>query len=129
MVSRSYGILLFPLIALTLRAHPYPYKAANRKDVRVIRELKVALRNFLLQICNASTAQLTRRFIHSFSLHSTIMELRIYDRSGPYSSGEFDIHDEPEKFIPAVAGYAMLDEHLGLDTLPSWMTQAAISRI
>ncbi|KAL9596264.1 MAG: hypothetical protein Q9179_004676 [Wetmoreana sp. 5 TL-2023] len=57
------------------------------------------------------------RVIHSFFLHGTIMELWVFDRSGPYSSGEFDIHEEPEKFIRAIVGYAMMDdEEVGLDT-------------
>ena len=63
------------------------------------------------------TAQPTRRFIHGFFLHGTTIELWVFDRSDPYSSGEFDIHEEPEQFIRAVAGYAMMsDEELGLDT-------------
>ncbi len=63
------------------------------------------------------TAQLTRRFIHGFFLSGTTMELWVFDRSGPYSSGEFDIHKEPEQFIRAIVGYAMMsDEGLGLDT-------------
>lgn len=45
------------------------------------------------------------------------MELWIFDRSGPYSSGPFDIHDEPEKFARALVGYAtMSDDDMGLDT-------------
>ena len=45
------------------------------------------------------------------------MELWIFDRSGPYSSGEFDIHKEPEKLIKIITGYAnMSDSELGLDT-------------
>ncbi|KAI4260723.1 MAG: hypothetical protein LQ352_000115 [Teloschistes flavicans] len=80
------------------------------KDVRVIGELKRYIRD-------AFTAQPTRRFIHGFVLHDTTMELWVFDRSGPYSSGEFDIHEESQKFIRAIAGYAMMDdEELGLDT-------------
>ena len=94
------------------------------KDVRVIGELKQSkwtLKKILLQLArymrDAFAAQPTRRFIHGFFLHGTIMELWVFDRSGPYSSGEFDIHEEPEKFIRAIAGYAMMDdEELGLDT-------------
>ena len=93
------------------------------KDVRVIGELKQSkwpLKKILLRLAryirDAFTAQPTRRFIHGFFLHGTIMELWVFDRSGPYSSGEFDIHEEPEKFIRAIAGYAMMDEELGLDT-------------
>jgi len=94
------------------------------KDVGVIGELKQSkwlLKKILLQLArymrDAFTAQPTRRFIHGFFLHGTIMELWVFDRSGPYSSGEFDIHEEPEKFIGAIVGYAMMDdEELGLDT-------------
>lgn len=40
----------------------------------------------------------------------------MFDRSGPYSSGSFDIHKEPKKFIQAITGYAtMSDNELGLD--------------
>lgn len=45
------------------------------------------------------------------------MGLWVFDRSGPYSSGEFDIHREPEIFINAIGGYAMMsNEELVLDT-------------
>ena len=96
----------------------------NWKDVRVIGELKKSkqtLKSILLQLArlmrDAFTAQPTRRFIHGFFLHGTTMELWVFDRSGPYSSGEFDINEEPEKFIRAIAGYVMMDdEELGLDT-------------
>lgn len=54
-------------------------------------------------------------------MHFTIcgceMEVWIFDRSGPYSPGPFDIHDEPERFIQVIAGYSMMnEEELGLDT-------------
>jgi hypothetical protein len=95
------------------------------KDVHVIGEHKQSkskgLKPLLLQLArymrDVFTAQPTRRFIHGFCLHGTTMELWVFDRSGPYSSGEFDIHEEPEQFIRAIAGYAMMnDEELGLDT-------------
>ncbi|KAL2037319.1 hypothetical protein N7G274_010008 [Stereocaulon virgatum] len=96
----------------------------NWKDVRIIGELKQSkweLKKILLQLArymrDAFTAQPTRRFIHGFFLHNTTMELWVFDRSGPYSSGEFSIHEEPEKFIQAITGYALMDdEELGLDT-------------
>ena len=60
--------------------------------------------------------QPTRHFVHGFILFGTNLELWVFDRSGPYSSGKFDIHEEPERFIKALAGYAMMsDEELGLD--------------
>lgn len=40
----------------------------------------------------------------------------MFDRSGPYNSGEFDMHEEPERFIGTNAAYVMMnDEELGLD--------------
>jgi len=94
------------------------------KDVHVIGEHKQSeedLKPLLLQLArymrDVFITQPTRRFIHGFFLHGTTMELWVFDRSGPYSSGEFDIHEEPEQFIRAIVGYAMMsDEELGLDT-------------
>ncbi|KAG9249704.1 serine/threonine-protein kinase Sgk2 [Emericellopsis atlantica] len=61
--------------------------------------------------------QPTRRFVHAFSLCASTMELWVFDRSGPYSSGPFDIHDEPDKFARAFVGYATMDDDaMGLDT-------------
>ncbi|KAG9249588.1 serine/threonine-protein kinase Sgk2 [Emericellopsis atlantica] len=61
--------------------------------------------------------QPTRRFVHAFSLCASTMELWVFDRSGPYSSGSFDIHDEPDKFARALVGYATMDDDaMGLDT-------------
>ncbi|KAG6102347.1 hypothetical protein E4U31_003394 [Claviceps sp. LM219 group G6] len=60
--------------------------------------------------------QPTRRFVHAFSLYASKMELWVFDRSGPYSSGTFDIHDEPDKFARALIGYTTMDDDaLGLD--------------
>lgn len=95
----------------------------NWEDVRVIGELKRStwdLKSLLLQLAryigDIFTAQPNRRFVHSFVLHGTTMELWVFDHSGPYSSGEFDIHSQPKKFIQALTGYGMMDdEELGLD--------------
>ena len=99
--------------------------AHNWKDAVVVSEHKQSnikeFKSRLLQLGrymrDVFTAQPTRRFVHGFSLYGTTMELWVFDRSGPYSSGEFDIHKEPEQFIRAIAGYTMMsDEELGLDT-------------
>ncbi|KAG6147517.1 hypothetical protein E4U37_007957 [Claviceps purpurea] len=64
------------------------------------------------------TDQPTRRFVHAFSLYASKMELWVFDRSGPYSSGTFDIHDEPDKFARALVGYTTMDDDaLGLGTV------------
>lgn len=45
------------------------------------------------------------------------MRLWVFDRSGPYSSENFDIHNEPERFVTVIAGYALMtDAELGLNT-------------
>ncbi|MCJ1237182.1 hypothetical protein MMC14_005167 [Varicellaria rhodocarpa] len=96
----------------------------NWKDVQVIGELRASNSDWktkLLQLGRYMRdifyTQPTRRFVHGFTILGTTMELWVFDRSGPYSSGPFDIHEEPEQFIRAIAGYAMMsDEELGLDT-------------
>ncbi|KAI1124970.1 serine/threonine-protein kinase Sgk2 [Nemania abortiva] len=58
-----------------------------------------------------------RRFIHAFSFHASKMELWVFDRSGAYSSGPFDIHDKPSRFARAFIGYTTMDDNaMGLDT-------------
>ncbi|KAI0855673.1 serine/threonine-protein kinase Sgk2 [Xylaria cubensis] len=60
--------------------------------------------------------QPTRRFVHGFLLCSSTMELWIFDRSGLYSSGEFNIVENPDLFARASIGYATMDNNaLGRD--------------
>ncbi|XP_044714508.1 kinase [Hirsutella rhossiliensis] len=105
-----------------------PARKANStftyKDVLVVGEQKKSEDKFkatLLQLTRyvrgVFADQPTRRFVHAFSLCASKMELWVFDRSGPFSSGSFDIHDEPDKFVRALVGYAtMSDEAMGLDT-------------
>lgn len=94
------------------------------KDVLVVGEQKKSTDGFkpsLLQLTRHARSvfadQPTRRFVHGFTLRATKMELWVFDRSGLYSSGEFDIHAESEKFAQALVGYATMDdEAMGLDT-------------
>jgi hypothetical protein len=45
------------------------------------------------------------------------MRLWVFNRSRPYSSEHFDIHEGPERFVKAIAGYALMtDAELGLNT-------------
>ncbi|RMZ89596.1 hypothetical protein DV736_g3180, partial [Chaetothyriales sp. CBS 134916] len=98
--------------------------AHDWKDVRVIGELKESNRDkkgTLLQISryvrDVFSCQPTRRYVHAFTICGREMEAWVFDRSGPYSPGPFDIHDEPERFIQVIAGYCMMnEEELGLDT-------------
>ncbi|KAK8147543.1 hypothetical protein G3M48_001442 [Beauveria asiatica] len=62
-----------------------------------------------------------RRFVHAFTIKAATMELWIYDRSGAYSSGEFNIHHEPEKVARALVAYATMDnDAMGLDMSIEW---------
>ena len=62
-----------------------------------------------------------RRFVHAFTIKGTTMELWVFDRSGAYSSDEFDIHCEPEKLACALVAYATMDdEAMGLDQSIDW---------
>ncbi|KAH8753809.1 FunK1 protein kinase, partial [Diaporthe sp. PMI_573] len=98
--------------------------AHDWKDVRVIGELKESNRDkkgTLLQISryvrDVFSCQPTRRYVHAFTICGREMEVWIFDRSGLYSPGPFDIHDEPERFIQVITGYTMMnEEELGLDT-------------
>lgn len=82
------------------------------KDVRVIGEHRISQKEWkkkFLQIDryvrDVFSVQPTRRFVHAFTLLSTITELWVFDRSSPYSSKPINIHDEPEKCIQALVGY------------------------
>ncbi|KAM4056429.1 hypothetical protein HRG_003332 [Hirsutella rhossiliensis] len=103
-----------------------PARKANStftyKDVLVVGEQKKSdkFKATLLQLTRyvrgVFADQPTRRFVHAFSLCASKMELWVFDRSGPYSSGSFDIHNEPDKFARALVGYATMDDdEMGLD--------------
>ncbi|KHO00997.1 serine/threonine-protein kinase Sgk2 [Metarhizium album ARSEF 1941] len=94
------------------------------KDVLIVGEQKKSIGKFkatLLQLTryvrSVFADQPTRRFVHGFFLCASTMELWVFDRSGLYSSGTFNIHTEPEKFARALVGYSTMDsEAIGLDT-------------
>ncbi|KAI1276832.1 serine/threonine-protein kinase Sgk2 [Xylaria sp. FL0933] len=95
------------------------------KNVLVVGELKTTystntFKGNFLQLArlvrNTFADQPMRRFIHGFLLCGLIIELWVFDRSGAYSSGPFNIHKEPEKFARAFVGYATMDNAtIGLD--------------
>ncbi|KAH8751100.1 hypothetical protein F5883DRAFT_472292 [Diaporthe sp. PMI_573] len=101
-----------------------PDAAHDWRDVEVIGELKASNNNkkaTLLQIGryvrDVFSCQPTRRYVHAFTICGRQMEVWVFDRSGCYSPGAFDIHEEPERFIQVIAGYTMMnEEELGLDT-------------
>lgn len=61
-------------------------------------------------------SQPTRLFLHGFFLRGSIMELGVFDRSGPYICKRFDAHKHPNRFIKVILAYTMMsDEELGLN--------------
>ncbi|KKZ61580.1 hypothetical protein EMCG_00563 [[Emmonsia] crescens] len=111
-------------VLMKARVGDDPVSRHSWKDVRVVGELKQSNYNkkaTILQmgryVRDVFAAQPTRLFIHSFTLCGTEMEMWVTDRSGPYSSGTFDIRNEAERFFRAIIGYTLMsDEELGLDT-------------
>ncbi|KAI9765989.1 MAG: hypothetical protein M1840_006996 [Geoglossum simile] len=95
-------------------------------DVRVIGELKQSenpndYKKEFLWLCGHArevfTSQPTRLFLHGFVIRGSVIELWVFDRSGPYSCEKFDLHMNPDRFIKVMAGYTMMsDEELGLNT-------------
>ncbi|PHH74487.1 hypothetical protein CDD82_4907 [Ophiocordyceps australis] len=94
------------------------------KDIHVIGQLKASNHNkkaLLLQmgryVRDVFSHQPTRRYVHAFSICGREMEVWVFDRSGCYSPGAFNIDEEPRRFIQVIAGYTMMsDEEMGLDT-------------
>ncbi|SZF02652.1 unnamed protein product [Blumeria hordei] len=63
------------------------------------------------------TAQPLRNFVHGFLLLDTKLQLWVFDRSGPYSTGFIEIGENPEVLIYVItASMLMSDEELGIDT-------------
>lgn len=94
------------------------------RDVRVIGKFKESFsdRNQLeiAEFCGYARdvfiSQPTRLFLHGFFLRGSIMELWVFDRSGPYICKSFDAHKHPNRFIKVILAYTMMsDEELGLN--------------
>ena len=88
--------------------------------IEKLKQLKWDLKSLLLQLTrylhDVYTIPPTCHFIHSFFLHKITIKLWVFDHSEPYSSGEFDIHKAPEKFIQIITGYIIMNnEELRLD--------------
>ncbi|KAI0407390.1 serine/threonine-protein kinase Sgk2 [Xylaria palmicola] len=66
---------------------------------------------------NVFTEQPTRRFVHAFTLCSSMLECWVFGRSGAYSSGLINIHERQRDFVRAFVGYSTMDDDtMGLDT-------------
>ncbi|CAD6500917.1 BgTH12-06621 [Blumeria graminis f. sp. triticale] len=76
------------------------------------------------------TAQPLRKFVHGFLLLDTKLQLWVFDRSGPYSTGFIDIGENPEVFVYVITAYMMMsDEELGIDTLVQYEKNQTIITI
>ncbi|KAI0864145.1 serine/threonine-protein kinase Sgk2 [Xylaria cubensis] len=97
----------------------------NYKDVLVVGTcnsgtFKPNLARLARYVRSIFADQPTRRYVHAFTLCHSFMELWVFDRSGSYSTGVFNIHKEPHKFARAFVGYATMGpELMGLDTFIS----------
>lgn len=96
-----------------------------QKDIAVIGELKASnyngVKKPLIQLAvyarDVFANQPTRRYLHAFTICGSKMEPWVFDRSGCYSPGPFNIHEYPDRFIRVLSGYIMMSEdELGLDT-------------
>ncbi|OJD13000.1 hypothetical protein AJ78_06493 [Emergomyces pasteurianus Ep9510] len=115
-------------VDLLLKARSAPDRQGKHdwRDIRVVGELKkpeneIKTKATLLQmgryVREVFKAQPTRRFVHAFAVCGTKAEAWVFDRSGLYSSGSFDVCEHQERFFQMIVGYAMMsDDELGLDT-------------
>lgn len=97
----------------------------NWADIGVIGEFKKSvirgksteeLINFSGLARELFAAQPTRRFLHGFFIRGSMMELWVFDRSGPYASEPFNIHTDPCRFVKIMFGYTrMTEEQLGMN--------------
>ncbi|CAD6501099.1 BgTH12-01353, partial [Blumeria graminis f. sp. triticale] len=58
-----------------------------------------------------------RHFVHGFTAFKSNFELWVFNRSGAYSSGLFNIEDDKEKLVRAICSYLLMsDQELGIDS-------------
>lgn len=94
---------------------------SEHKRSAVASDFKACLLQLTRHVRSVFADQPMRRFVHAFTIKGTTMELWIFDRSGPYSSGEFDIHHEPKKLALALVAYATMGDYaMGLDSSVEW---------
>ncbi|OAA35271.1 serine/threonine-protein kinase Sgk2 [Metarhizium rileyi] len=95
--------------------------AGEHKRSYATADFKACILQLTRHVRSIFADQPRRRFVHAFTIRATTMELWIYDRSGPYSSGEFNIHHEPGKLARALVAYTtMADAAMGLDISIEW---------
>ncbi|KAI9888781.1 MAG: hypothetical protein M1814_006286 [Vezdaea aestivalis] len=120
-----------------------PASEHNWADVWVIGELKEGEwpdKPLLIQLAayarEVFSSQPARRFVHGFTVRVTRMQLWVFDRSGPFSATEFDIHEQPKRFFQAIASYFITviengneaEKRLQLDPEPIVFQRAVVCR-
>ncbi|SZF00766.1 unnamed protein product [Blumeria hordei] len=57
-----------------------------------------------------------RHFVHGFCVFQSSFELWVFNRSGAFSSGVFDLEKHKEKLVRAICSYLLMsDQELGMD--------------
>ena len=80
------------------------------------KDKKTILLQIIRYICNVFFYQLTREYMHAFTLCGNEMRSWVFDCSDLYSLTVFDIHKEPECFIYTITAYMMIsNKELGLN--------------
>jgi hypothetical protein len=101
--SKCKPDLFLALSSTTKRDRRYSWQ-----EVRVIGELKQSgmlgkylreFKDFCGHAREVFTSQPTRLFLCGFVICGSMVELWVFDRSGPYSSEKFDLHKDPDRFI------------------------------
>ncbi|PHH72720.1 hypothetical protein CDD80_4301 [Ophiocordyceps camponoti-rufipedis] len=68
-------------------------------------------REDLLQLLRYARAVFTEQPLRKFvPVSGQMTELWIIDRSGPFSSGEFNVNKEPDRFATALGGYSFMKD-------------------
>ncbi|SZF02823.1 unnamed protein product [Blumeria hordei] len=58
-----------------------------------------------------------RHFVHGFCVFQSSFELWVFNRSGAFSSGVFDLEKHKEKLVRAICSYLLMsDQELGMDS-------------
>lgn len=77
-------------------------------------------------VCDVLPPQPTRRYVHAFTRYENEMRAWV-DRSGPYNSTVFNIHEGPEHCSSTITAYVMMsNDELDLNTLAERAYQRAI---
>ncbi|SZF06402.1 unnamed protein product [Blumeria hordei] len=100
----------------------------NWRDVRVVGEITssekqigIKFNQLMRYVREIFYSQPLRRFVHGFCLHEDHIEFWIIDRSGAYSSGNYDVLEDQEMLVRGLSSYMLMsDEELGLDPVISY---------